>query len=186
VFLIGLFITSGEVPFAVKSGTGADGHVCDFHYSADLLAQRGSALYDQLDASGAVAKDMFYHDWNLASIGPTRAAAARGNDLPVGPQRGRKTFAHLVRDADWAALRGLFSSDPVSRHVWRRNMGVLAERLACTTRADVRRYLVAHDERRPLPERQAAITGSVLNEAMVVQLAGARKWRAPLSLRCGS
>jgi anaerobic magnesium-protoporphyrin IX monomethyl ester cyclase len=186
VFLIGLFITAPDAPFEHTSGAGANGQVCDFHYSADLVAQRGSALFDQLSAVGSVAKDMFYHDWNLPSIaapaGTTKGSPAAGRVV----QRSRKTFSHLAKNIDAWVVRGLLSPDRVSRHVWWRNVGVMIERLACTRPADVARYRTARDEQRPLADRQSAICGSVLNDDVLRRLTMGERWRAPLSWRCGS
>lgn len=174
VFLLGLFITPPEAEPGFRSGRGVDGVVCDYHYSADLLAQRGSALYERHSAAGEVVKDMFYHDWNLPSL-----------QLNGRVQGNRKSFVDTLKEIDLYNLLGLVSPDYVGRRFRWRNVGVLAERLLCTQPGDLERYRIAKDDSLPPEERQRRIVESIVNEDMVERLVRAEQWRAPLALRCG-
>lgn len=174
IFLLGLFITPPEAEQSYKSGHGLDGVVCDYHYSADLLAQKGSALYERHTAQGDVVKDMFYHDWNLPSL-----------RLNGGVQRNRKNFIDTAKELDFYNLQGLFSADYVGRRFRWRNLGVVAERLLCTQPGDIERYRIAKDESLPPEERQRRIVDSILNDEVVEHLARADHWKSPLALRCG-
>jgi anaerobic magnesium-protoporphyrin IX monomethyl ester cyclase len=175
VFVIGLFITPPEAKAGEVSGRGADGLVCDAHYTADLLATKGSALYDTMLARGAVAKDMFYHDWNLTSI--TRA------DGRVQPRRswfnaGASTWGKF-------AVRATLSGTPLlHRFLWR-NLGVLLERMICTSWGDLHRYRAAKQASLSVDERQRTIVRSAASGEVVARLARARWHRTPLSLRTG-
>jgi radical SAM superfamily enzyme YgiQ (UPF0313 family) len=173
VFVIGLFITPPEATADQVSGRGADGRVCDAHYTADLVAQKGSALFAELIKSGAVGKDMFYHDWNLPSI-----------KLEDGKtQTSRKSFRALLRNWNSFAIRdALFGSSLARRFRWR-NVGILAERILCTSWADIRRYRIAKDTSLPLEERQHRMVDSVIAAAFVEKLVKARRFKSPLSLR---
>jgi Radical SAM superfamily/B12 binding domain len=177
VFVVGLFINPDpDDPAATvrASGRGLDGHVCDFHYSADLLPQKNSALYDNLiDDPSVELKNMFYHDWNMPSM-------RREGRL----QRNRKTVLGMLGEVDAFALRALASPDRMLRRWWWRHLGLAAERLACTTRDDLRRYHWAKSQL-PHDERQRRIVGSVINDELVEHLATASHWRSPLSLRNG-
>jgi anaerobic magnesium-protoporphyrin IX monomethyl ester cyclase len=176
IFLVGLFITPAEADRSVLSGLGVDGTVCDFHYSADLVAQKGSALFDNLSQRGAVGKDMFYHDWNLPSI-----VLAAGQMQPS-----RRNMANAVRDnVNGFAFRSYFARSPLARRFRWRHVGILAERLLCTSMADIRRYRVAKNESLPLAERQDHIVRSVLNATNLTKLQTRRAWKSPLSLRAG-
>lgn len=176
IFLVGLFITPAEAPADTFSGRGVDGVVCDFHYSADLVAQKGSALYETLTKSASVAKDMFYHDWNMPSI------VLSGESL----QPSRRTMRVALRDnLNLVALRAHFSPSRFERRFRWRHIGVMAERLVCSSAMDVRRYRMAKDQSRPLEERQRSIVGSVINDAVVRRLTTARHWKSPLALRTG-
>lgn len=175
VFVLGLFITPPEAEPGQVSGRGADGVVCDAHYTADLVAQKGSALYENLNRSGAVAKDMFYHDWNLPSI-----MLAEGRT-----QTSRKSVRALLRAWNGHAVRTAFVGHPLSRRFRWRNLGVLAERLVCTTRDDIRRYRCAKDASLPVAERQRRIVASAAEDGQVRRLAQARWLTSPLSLRNG-
>ena len=66
IFLSGLFITP---PSGEPSGSGTNGVVCGFTINADLVAQQGSALFDNLTANRAVAKDMSTTTGTSAVIG---------------------------------------------------------------------------------------------------------------------
>jgi anaerobic magnesium-protoporphyrin IX monomethyl ester cyclase len=173
VFVIGLFITPPEAAPGEVSGRGADGLVCDAHYTADLLATKGSALYDALLEKDAVGKDMFYHDWNLASI-----------TLDDGRvQVSRKSLRMSVKAQDGYAIRTAFLGRKLVRRFRWRNLGVLFERLLCSSLADLGRYRMAKDRSVPLGARQRMIVESVTSPEAVARLAGARWHKSPLSLR---
>jgi anaerobic magnesium-protoporphyrin IX monomethyl ester cyclase len=172
VFVIGLFITPPEAAEGEVSGRGADGVVCDAHYTADLVATKGSALFKQLSERGAVGKDMFYHDWNLSSI-----------KLPDGRTQASQDLQHTMRSwngfAVWTALIG---PSLLRRFRWR-NLAVLAERVLCTSFADLRRYRTAKDASLPLEQRQRQMVDGVISPEFVQQLINARRFKSPLSLR---
>ncbi len=176
VFQVGLFINSNEPNGpSHSSGRGADGRVCDFHYAADLLPQKNSALYDRLVRDTSVAlKDMFYHDWNMPSM-----------QHAGGLQRNRKTVRALVATLDARALSSLWSRHTMLRRYWWRHLVLVLERSACMTSDDWRRYRWAKDETLAPQERQERMVASVLNERMLSKLERARWWRSPLSLRNG-
>jgi anaerobic magnesium-protoporphyrin IX monomethyl ester cyclase len=173
VFVIGLFITPPEAPENQVSGHGADGVVCDAHYTADLVAQKGSALFADLTKSGAVGKDMFYHDWNLPSI-----------KLPDGRfQTSRQSPGSVLRAWSNLAMRDALIGLPLAKRFRWRNIGVLAERILCTSRGDLRRYRMAKDNSLSLELRQQNIVGTVIAPRFVEQLVKARSYKSPLSLR---
>jgi anaerobic magnesium-protoporphyrin IX monomethyl ester cyclase len=175
VFVIGLFITPPEAPKNQVSGHGADGVVCDAHYTADLVAQKGSALFADLIKSGAVGKDMFYHDWNLSSI-----------KLPDGrPQTSRQTPGSVLRAWSNLAIRDALIGPPLAKRFRWRNIGVLAERIICTSWDDLRRYRMAKDTLLSLEQRQQSIVGTVIASSFVEKLVDARSFKSPLSLRNG-
>lgn len=176
IFLVGLFITPAEAPANIFSGRGVDGVVCDFHYSADLVAQKGSALYDSLLKTASVGKDMFYHDWNMPSI-------VLRNDT-IQPSR-RSMKVALLDSLNLFALRAHFSSSRFERCFRWRHVGIIAERLLCSTIMDVRRYLIAKDHSRSLEDRQREIVGSAVNDAVLGRLKTGRCWKSPLALRNG-
>jgi anaerobic magnesium-protoporphyrin IX monomethyl ester cyclase len=173
VFVIGLFITPPEATEYQVSGRGADGVVCDAHYTADLVAQKGSALFVDLLKSGAVGKDMFYHDWNLPSIklGENRS------------QTSRKTLRSLVLAWNNRAIRDVLIGPPLAKRFRWRNVGILTERILCTSWADVRRYRIAKDTSLPLEVRQHKMVDTVLAPRLVEKLVKARRFKSPLSLR---
>jgi anaerobic magnesium-protoporphyrin IX monomethyl ester cyclase len=173
VFVIGLFITPPEANADQVSGRGADGLVCDAHYTADLVAQKGSALFVELIKSGAVGKDMFYHDWNLPSIKLQNG----------GSQISRKSFRALLRGWNNHAIRDALVGAPLARRFRWRNVGILAERILCTSWADVRRYRMAKDTSLPLQERQHNMVHTVIAPSFVEKLVKARRFKSPLSLR---
>jgi anaerobic magnesium-protoporphyrin IX monomethyl ester cyclase len=175
VFVIGLFINPLDAKPGEVSGQGADGLVCDVHYTADLLATKGSTLYDKLEAQGSVAKDMFYHDWNLTSI-----------TMPDGQvQPGFSSIR--VELAIWSRLarRAVFSRRSLMRRFFWRNLGVVAERLLCTTQSDIKRYFIARDRTISLAERQRRIAESAIDRKHVSKLSMAHVHKSPLSLRNG-
>jgi anaerobic magnesium-protoporphyrin IX monomethyl ester cyclase len=172
IFVLGLFINpTGDA--GPSSGTGLDGKVCDYHYSADLLPQKNSALFDNLLRDERVEmKDMFYHDWNMP---PLRAGGV--------VQSNRKTLSGAFEERSTYGLRALASKSRLERHFRWTNLGIFLERLACTTPDDVRRYRIAKDARLPLEERQRLIVGSVLNDEVLDQLVRSDHWRSPLAIR---
>jgi anaerobic magnesium-protoporphyrin IX monomethyl ester cyclase len=173
VFVIGLFITPPEAPAGQSSGHGADGVVCDAHYTADLVAQKGSALFLDLIKSGAVGKDMFYHDWNLPSI-----------KLQDGrSQTSRKTLPSLLAAWNPAAIRDVLTGSQLARRFRWRNIGVLMERLLCTSWDDLRRYGMAKDSSLPIEARQQNMVDTVTSASFVERLVKARSFKSPLSLR---
>jgi anaerobic magnesium-protoporphyrin IX monomethyl ester cyclase len=174
VFLLGLFINAKEPNGAnTPSGEGLDGRVCDFHYSADLIPQKNSALYEKLVGDESVAlKDMFYHDWNL----PSMKTANNG-------QKNHKSLSMMLRRLDPFAARALVSREPMLRRFWWRHLGISAERLLCTSIDDLRRYRWAKDERLDYDERQRKIVHSIVNPRTIQRLTSARRWKAPLALR---
>jgi anaerobic magnesium-protoporphyrin IX monomethyl ester cyclase len=175
VFVIGLFITPAEAPRGYVSGRGADGLVCDAHFTADLVATKGSALYDDLVRRNAVGKDMFYHDWNLASI-----TLADGK-----VQTSRKSLGvHLKRWNTYGIRTAFFGRALVRRFRWR-VIGVLVERLLCSSWCDIRRYRFAKDESLALEERQRLIVESAVSSESLARLVAARRCKGPLSLRNG-
>ncbi len=172
VFVIGLFITPPEAANGQVSGRGADGVVCDAHYTADLVATKGSALFIDLSKRGAVGKDMFYHDWNLSSI-----------KLPDGPSQGSQTLLGSLWVWNTFAIRTALIGPPLLRRFRWRNVGVLAERVLCTSWADIRRFRMAKDKTLPLELRQHQIVNSVVAPGSVRRLIKARWFKSPLSLR---
>lgn len=173
VFVIGLFITPPEAAPDQVSGQGADGLVCDAHYTADLVAQKGSALFTKLNAQGAVGKDMFYHDWNLSSI--------RMEDGRYQASRG--TLLDTFRYWNSFAVRTALIGRPLARRFRWRNAGVLAERLLCTSFADLKRYRTAKNSALSLEARQQQMVGTVVSPGFVARLVKARRFKSPLSLR---
>ena len=119
---------------------------------------------------------MFYHDWNLPSI-----------VLPAGEiQTNQKTFADLVREnVSFFAMRSYVSPSSFRRRFRWRPIGVIAERLACTTMDDLRRFAIAMDKSLPVNERQQRIVESVLSQEAIDKVMRKRWWRSPLGLRNG-
>jgi anaerobic magnesium-protoporphyrin IX monomethyl ester cyclase len=176
IFLVGLFITPAEAPEEFFSGNGVDGVVCDFHYSADLVAQKGSALYDSLMQTNAVGKDMFYHDWNMPSI------VLSGDTI----QPSRRSMGVALRDSmNLFALRAHLSPSRFERRLRWRHLGIIAERLLCSSAMDFRRYRIAKDRSRSLDDRQRSIVSSLINENVMQRLRTGRRWKSPLALRNG-
>jgi anaerobic magnesium-protoporphyrin IX monomethyl ester cyclase len=173
VFVIGLFITPPEAADGEVSGRGADGIVCDAHYTADLVAQKGSALFLDLSKRGAVGKDMFYHDWNLPSI---KLQDGRN-------QTSRKKLFGPVRVWNSFAIRTALIGSPLARRFRWRNAAVLAERILCTSWADLQRYRTAKNIALPLDVRQHQMVSTVVSPGFVDKLVKARRFKSPLSLR---
>ena len=176
IYLVGLFISPPAPSRTPYSGMDAEGVVCDYHVSANLTALRGSQLFDKLNETQSVAKDMFYHDWNLPSI-----------VLPAGEiQTNQKTFADLMREnVSFFAMRSYVSPSSFRRRFRWRPIGVIAERLACTTMDDLRRFAIAADKSLPVDERQQRIAQSVLSEDAIDKVMRKRWWKSPLGLRNG-
>jgi anaerobic magnesium-protoporphyrin IX monomethyl ester cyclase len=173
VSVLGLFITPPEAEPGYVSGRGADGLVCDAHYTADLVAQKGSALYDDLLKRKAVGKDMFYHDWNLTSI-----------TLESGKmQTNHKSLLRNIRGWNNYAIRTAFTGRPWVRRFRWRNLGVFLERMLCSSWDDLRRYRAAKNAALPLDIRQQFIVDSVTSPRAVARLLRARRHKSPLSLR---
>jgi anaerobic magnesium-protoporphyrin IX monomethyl ester cyclase len=173
IFVIGLFITPPEAADGEVSGRGADGVVCDAHYTADLVAQKGSALFLDLSKRGAVGKDMFYHDWNLPSI---KLQDGRN-------QTSRKKLFGPVRVWNNFAIRTALIRSPLARRFRWRNVAVLAERILCTSWADLQRYRTAKNVALPLDVRQHQMVSTVMSPSFVDKLVKARRFKSPLSLR---
>ena len=167
IYVIGLFITPPEADPAYVSGEDADDVVCDSHYTADLVAQKGSALYDKLLTQSAVGKDMFYHDWNFPSI--------RLQDGKF--QISRKSMGRLFRRWNRAAIRAALFGTPFGRRFRWRNLGVVVERIICSSWRDIRRYRVAKDNSIPLDLRQKYIVESVINPRFLAKLVSAQRHR---------
>jgi anaerobic magnesium-protoporphyrin IX monomethyl ester cyclase len=167
-----LFITPPEAANGQVSGRGADGVVCDAHYTADLVATKGSALFIDLSKRGAVGKDMFYHDWNLSSI-----------KLPDGRSQGSQTLLGSLWVWNTFAIKTALIGPPLLRRFRWRNVGVLAERVLCTSWADIKRFRMAKDKSLPLELRQQQIVNSVVAPGSVRRLIKARWFKSPLSLR---
>lgn len=176
IFVVGLFITPAEADQRALSGRGADGLVCDYHYAADLVAQKGSALFDTLARTNSVGKDMFYHDWNLPSI------VLSGGVLQNSHRNARSA---VIDSINGFALKSHFSPSPFVRRFRWRHLSIVSERLLCSSFADITRYRVSKNRSLPLVERQATIVGSVINDRFIEKLARKRVWKSPLSLRTG-
>lgn len=176
IYVVGLFISPPQGERTDFSGTGACGVVCDYHYSANLIAQKGSLLYDEYLARNAVGKDMFYHDWNLSSIVL--------NDGRV--QKNQKSLWDEVKEAftGYGMRSALFGSRFARRFRWR-PIFVVGERMLCTTPGDLKRWRLARDKSLGLQERQDRILETALGDEKIRRLAKRRFWISPLSLRTG-
>jgi anaerobic magnesium-protoporphyrin IX monomethyl ester cyclase len=175
IFVVGLFI------LPAKSGrarwTQPTGIVCDYQFTADLVAIRGSVLFDQHEQARTVAKDMFYHDWNLTSI-----VVGDGIEQTAG----KSFFDSASENLSPLALRQAFAGTPVSRRFRWRTLGVLAERVACTSFADLKRFWVSRSKTLTAQQKQDYAVESVLNPAHITRLKGRRRFVAPLGLRTSS
>ena len=176
IFVLGLFICPPSDKRSAASGVGAPGVVCDYRVSADLMAAKGSALYDQAFAAGKVSKDMFYHDWSLSSMLVDGGA----------PQVAQGSPLDLVKEnLTWFALRQILFGTRLSRRFWLRPWLIGLERLLCTTRDDLRRRRIARRPDLSMQQRQDRIVETVLDEAHIERLARRRRWKSPLALRTG-
>lgn len=173
VTVFGLFIDPGGTPSGY-SGNGADGTICDIHVSADLVAQRGSLMYDNLVREKRVTKDMFYHDWNMPSIREPNGA------LPV-----REGWGYWAGSMKGTSLAHVLRGGPTTQRFWGSAIGVVAERILMSSRMDLQRYKWSVDPDLDPAERQRRIVGSVLNDDFVDALVRARFWKSPLSFRTG-
>jgi anaerobic magnesium-protoporphyrin IX monomethyl ester cyclase len=176
IYVVGLFISPAQGESTDFSGTGACGVVCDYHYSANLIAQKGSQMYEDYLARNAVGKDMFYHDWNLSSI-----------VLEDGKiQKNQKSLFDEVKETltGYGIRSALFGTKFARRFRWR-PIFVVAERLLCTTSGDLRRWRLAKDTSLSLQERQDRMIESVLGTGRIEKLVRRRFWISPLSLRTG-
>ena len=173
VTVFGLFIDPGGTPSGY-SGSGADGTICDIHVSADLVAQRGSLLYDNLVKEKRVTKDMFYHDWNMPSM------REPDGSLPV-----REGFAYWAGSMKGTSLRHVLRGGPTTRRFWGSAIGVVAERMLMSRPSDIQRFRWAIDPNIDPAERQKKIVESVLNDDVLDRLVNATFWKSPLSLRTG-
>jgi anaerobic magnesium-protoporphyrin IX monomethyl ester cyclase len=174
ISVIGLFITPAEADTKFVSGSHADGVVCDAHYTADLAALKGSALYGRLVIENSVAKDMFYHDWNLPSI-----------RLQDGREQMSRKKLRPAKRWNVAAFKTAFIGPLWARRFHWRNLAVIAERLICSSWADIQRYRVAKNPLVPLASRQAYIVDSVINPRFLARLLRGRRHKSPLTLRNG-
>jgi radical SAM superfamily enzyme YgiQ (UPF0313 family) len=174
ISVIGLFITPAEADAEFVSGGHADGVVCDAHYTADLAALKGSALYDKLMLENSVAKDMFYHDWNLPSI-----------KLQNGREQVSRKKLRPTKRWNVAAFRTALIGPMWARRFHRRNLAIIAERLMCSSWADIQRYRVAKNPLVPLALRQAYIVDSVINPQFLAKLLRVSRHKSPLALRNG-
>ncbi len=176
IFVVGLFICPPSDQPEPASGLGGAGVVCDYRLSADLVALRGSGIYEELQQKGRVSKDMFYHDWSLTSIVLENGAA----------QRIQGSFADLLRENFSAfALRSAVSRSSVARRFRWRPLGIVLERLLCTTRADMRCHRLARAAELTMQQRQDRMVAEVLDPGTVERMARRRRWTSPLSLRTG-
>lgn len=176
IFVVGLFICPPSDTHGAAAGLGAAGVVCDYRMSADLLASKGSALYDQASAAGKVSKDMFYHDWSLTSMVLDSGAA----QLPQG------SGVDLIKEnATWFTLRQAVFKSALSRRFWLRPWMIGLERLLCMTWDDWRRVRIARRVDLTMQQRQDLIVQTVLSDDFIDRLARRRRWKSPLALRTG-
>jgi B12 binding protein/radical SAM family protein len=175
IFVVGLFILPAKSSKA--RWTQPTGIVCDYQFTADLVALRGSVLFEQHEQAGSVAKDMFYHDWNLSSI-----LVGDGVEQTNG-----KSFVNTAREnLSPLALRQAFAGTPVARRFRWRPVGILAERIVCTTFADVKRYWVSRSKALTVQQKQDYAVKSVLDPKHITRLKNRRRFLGPLGLRTSS
>ncbi|WP_438009353.1 radical SAM protein [Sorangium sp. So ce321] len=172
VYVVGLFINPTHAG-AARSGAGLDGVVCDYHYSADLLPQKNSVLFDNMVRDKRLeVKDMFYHDWNMPASSIGGAA-----------QENRKSLRHALGEVDLHTLRAMGSTDRMDRHFYWGNLAVFFERLLCTTADDLYRYRIAKNEELSVAERQQRIIESMANDETLDRLVVSPRWKGPLAIR---
>jgi hypothetical protein len=83
------------------------------------------------------------------------------------------------------AVKTAFIGHSLTRRFRWRNIGILAERIVCTSLADLRRYRIARETSLPLPMRQQKIVESVLAPSFIERLVKLRYFKSPLALRTG-
>jgi anaerobic magnesium-protoporphyrin IX monomethyl ester cyclase len=83
------------------------------------------------------------------------------------------------------ALRAHFSSSRLERRFRWRHVGIMIERLLCSSTMDIRRYVIAKDQSLSLEKRQRSIVRSVINDVVLGRLRSGRRWKSPLVLRNG-
>jgi anaerobic magnesium-protoporphyrin IX monomethyl ester cyclase len=176
IFVVGLFICPPMDRPGPSSGVGAPGVVCDYRLSADLVALKGSGIYEKMLRDDAVSKDMFYHDWSLTSILLEGGAAQR-------IQGSAKDL--ITENITPFALRSLVSRSPIARRFRLRPALIIAERLLCTTRADMLRRRIALSTGLTMQQRQDLIVATALDPRVIARLARRRHWTSPLSVRTG-
>lgn len=174
IAVVGLFILPPAATRGYAAPKGLSGFVCDIAVEADLAALKGSALHDELAREGRVAKDMFYHDWNLPSI-----LIADGE-----VQRQQKSIFDFLRTAlsPFVLRTAIFGPSVVRRFRWR-GILLVAERLACTTCGDLKRWYYARKPGLDQQQRQNLIVATVLGPAALVRARRRRFWRVPLGIR---
>ena len=168
IFVVGCFILAPSSEPA--SRVASTGPVCDYQFTADLVALKGSALYQVHASRNTVSKDMFYHDWNLSSL----VVEGRAEQQP-------KSFVDTLREnLSPFALRQVFAGPPIARRFRLRPVGILLERILCTRLDDVRRYRVAKSSRLTMQEKQDYAVNSVLDFGDVARLMKRKHWRRRL------
>lgn len=176
IFVVGLFICEPHAERMPASGLGAPGVVCDYRFSTDLVAQKGSSLFDKMCRNGMVSKDMFYHDWSLTSITLENGAT----------QQIQGSFIELVgENFSRFALKSMLSGGSLARRFRLRPLGVMLERLVCSTRYDFWRRQVASNPGLSMQARQDIIVAATLDSRFITRLARSPRWISPLSLRTG-
>ncbi len=174
ITVVGLFILPPAATRGYAAPKGLAGLVCDIAVEADLAALKGSALHDTLAREGRVAKDMFYHDWNLPSI-----LLADGE-----VQRQQKSIFDFLRAGlSPFILRTAILGPPLVRRFRWRGIMLVAERLACTTPRDLHRWYLARKPKLDQQQRQDRIIATVLGPTAVARAQRRRFWRVPLALR---
>lgn len=174
IFLVGLFI----LPPAESKARRVipTGIVCDYQFTADLVALRGSALFERHKESNTVSKDMFYHDWNLSSI---------LIDDRVEQKDGKSFIDTLIENlSPFALSQAFFGSSVAKRFRWR-PVGILMERMVCTTIADIRRYRISRSRNLTMQQKQDYAVNSVIDPVHVAHMKDKRLFLAPLGLRTG-
>jgi hypothetical protein len=112
---------------------------------------------------------MFYHSWNMPSI------VLSGDKIQ--PSRRNMNVA-LQDNLNLFALRAYFSSSRLERRFRWRHVGIMIERLLCSSTMDIRRYVIAKDQSLSLEKRQRSIVRSVINDVVLRRLRSGRRWKA--------